>query len=120
LPEVSPSKRHDIGYSVYDTISHLRVSLTEMASTPEPLIFFHIKAKLKAFSFPEPPLPHQKNGLETTAPMTAMTAQLKKSPDQLNFNFSNSAWLPNSTFPSPTYLRRLGFNSTLNSSLSTT
>jgi hypothetical protein len=60
LPEASPPKRHDIGYLVYDTISHLRVSLTEMASTPEPLIFFHIKAKLKAFSFPEPPPPHQK------------------------------------------------------------
>jgi hypothetical protein len=49
-----------------------------------------------------------------------MTAQLKKGLDRFNFNFSNSAKLPNSTFPSPTYLRRLGFNSTLNSSLSTT
>jgi hypothetical protein len=65
-----------------------------MASTKGPeacaLMFFHIKAKLKAFSFPGAASPHQKNGPETTASMTAMTMQLKKGPDRFNFKFSNS------------------------------
>ena len=58
------SSKHDIGYSVYDAISHLRVNLTRMASAKGPvacalekLTFFNIKAKLNTLSFPEPPPP---------------------------------------------------------------
>lgn len=82
-----PELKHDIGYSVYDAISHLRVNLIGMASAKGPvacalekLTFFNIKAKLNALSFPEPPPPPKK--AETTTPMTVMTVQLRKGPDR--------------------------------------